>query len=78
MAIAVKLDDLLHDRRMTLTERRANGAQADESSNGTLQMKDSLTLAITSLLSILVFAFHLSDDIVRGFEPGGFNAASPR
>jgi len=28
-------------------------------------------LTITSLLSILFMAFHLSDDIVRGFEPGG-------
>jgi len=35
-------------------------------------MKHSLTLTITSLLSILLFTFHLSDDIVRGFEPGGF------
>ena len=28
------------------------------------------TLTITSLLSILLTSFHLSDDIVRGFEPG--------
>ena len=35
-------------------------------------MKHNLTLTITSLLSILFFTFHLSDDIVRGFEPGGF------
>ena len=35
-------------------------------------MKDNLTLTITSLLSILFAVFHLSDDIVRGFEPGGF------
>jgi hypothetical protein len=28
-------------------------------------------LTITSLLSILFFTFHLSDDIVRGMEPGG-------
>jgi len=28
-------------------------------------------LTITSLLSILLMTFHLSDDIVRGFEPGG-------
>jgi len=39
-------------------------------------MKHSLTLTITSLLSILLFAFHLSDDIVRGFEPGGFKNLS--
>ena len=34
-------------------------------------MKDNLTLTITSLLSILLLTFHLSDDIVRGFEKGG-------
>jgi hypothetical protein len=28
-------------------------------------------LTIASLLSILLFTFHFSDDIVRGFEPGG-------
>ena len=28
-------------------------------------------LTIASLLSILFFTFHLADDIVRGFEPGG-------
>ena len=34
-------------------------------------MKRSVMLTITSLLSILLMAFHLSDDIVRGIEPGG-------
>jgi hypothetical protein len=34
-------------------------------------MKNSVTLTITSLLSVLLFTFHLTDDIVRGFEPGG-------
>ena len=34
-------------------------------------MKRSVMLTITSLLSILLITFHLSDDIVRGFEPGG-------
>ncbi|HKO62456.1 MAG TPA: hypothetical protein VJV03_14930 [Pyrinomonadaceae bacterium] len=34
-------------------------------------MQRSVTLTITSLLSILLMTFHLSDDIVRGFEPGG-------
>jgi hypothetical protein len=29
-------------------------------------------LTITSLLSILFMTFHLTGDIVRGFEPGGF------
>jgi hypothetical protein len=39
---------------------------------GDLQMKHNLTLTITSLLSILLMTFHLSDDVVCGFEPGGF------
>ena len=34
-------------------------------------MKRSVMLTITSLLSILLMTFHLSDDIVRGFEAGG-------
>jgi hypothetical protein len=34
-------------------------------------MKHKLTLTISSLLSILFFTFHLTDDIVRGFEKGG-------
>ena len=34
-------------------------------------MNRSVMLTITSLLSILFFTFHMSDDIVRGFEPGG-------
>ena len=34
-------------------------------------MKHSAMLTIASLLSILLFTFHLTDDIVRGFEPGG-------
>jgi hypothetical protein len=34
-------------------------------------MKRSVMLTLTSLLSILLMTFHLSDDIVRGFEPGG-------
>jgi hypothetical protein len=35
-------------------------------------MKRSVMLTITSLLSILLFMFHLTDDIVRGIEKGGF------
>jgi hypothetical protein len=35
-------------------------------------MKRSVLLTITSLISILLTAVHLSDDIVRGFDPGGF------
>lgn len=39
-------------------------------------MNRSVLLTITSLLSILLMTFHLSDDIVRGFEPGGFRNVS--
>ena len=34
-------------------------------------MKRSVMLTITSLLSLLFLTFHLADDIVYGFEPGG-------
>ena len=40
-------------------------------------MKRNDILTITSLLSILFFTFHVVDDIVRGFEPGGFKNISP-
>jgi hypothetical protein len=30
-------------------------------------------LTITSLISLLFLTFHLADDIVRGFEPGGLS-----
>jgi hypothetical protein len=39
-------------------------------------MKNDLTLTITSLLSILLVAFHISEDIVRGFEPGRLSTFS--
>ena len=39
-------------------------------------MKRSDILTITSLVSILLATFHISDDIVRGFEPGGFKNVS--
>ncbi|HEV2707566.1 MAG TPA: hypothetical protein VGV59_16735 [Pyrinomonadaceae bacterium] len=39
-------------------------------------MKHNVVLTITSLLSILLFTFHVSDDIVRGIEPGGFKNIS--
>ena len=39
-------------------------------------MNRTMILTITSLLSILLMTFHLSDDIVRGFEPGGFKNVS--
>src|SRR4051794_35462371 len=36
-------------------------------------MKHSSMLTIAALLSVLLFSFHLTDDIVRGWEPGGVN-----
>ena len=33
-------------------------------------MKHNVMLTVASLLSILFFRFHLTDDIVRGMEPG--------
>jgi hypothetical protein len=33
-------------------------------------MKQNVILMIASLLSILLMTFHLTDDIVRGMEPG--------
>jgi hypothetical protein len=39
-------------------------------------MKQSVMLTITSLLSILFATFHIADDVVRGFEPGGFKNVS--
>jgi hypothetical protein len=35
-------------------------------------MKHTAMLTTTSVLSILLLSFHLADDIVRGFKPGGF------
>lgn len=40
---------------------------------GEYQLKHNVALTISSLLSILFFMFHLADDIVRGFEKGGFS-----
>jgi hypothetical protein len=37
-------------------------------------MKDTDTLTITSLLSILLFSFHWADDIVRGLASGGLSS----
>jgi hypothetical protein len=36
-------------------------------------MKPNTTLTVTSLLSILLLTFHLSDEIARGMERGGLN-----
>src|SRR5215468_6763217 len=40
-------------------------------------MKNSVTLTITSLLTILFMTFHFSDEITRGMEPGRLNMAIP-
>lgn len=34
-------------------------------------LKRDVMLTVASLFSILLMTFHLTDDIVRGFEPGG-------
>lgn len=34
-------------------------------------------LTITSLLTILLLTFHISDEIARGMEPGGLNMVIP-
>ena len=36
-------------------------------------MNDKVLLTISSLLSILLMAFHWTDDIVRGLSPGGLS-----
>jgi hypothetical protein len=36
-------------------------------------MNRNVMLTITSLLSVLLLTFHLTDDIVRGFEKGGLS-----
>jgi hypothetical protein len=36
-------------------------------------MTQPVVLTITSLISLLLLIFHLTDDIVRGFEPGGLS-----
>jgi hypothetical protein len=47
-----------------------------EERRGEYQMKQNVILTIASLLAILFLTFHLTDDIVRGFEPGGFKHIS--
>jgi hypothetical protein len=37
-------------------------------------MNQKVTLRVTSLLSVLLFAFHWSDEISRGMEPGTLSA----
>jgi len=40
-------------------------------------MKENLLLSITSLLTIVLVTFHLSDEITRGMERGGLNMVIP-
>jgi hypothetical protein len=37
------------------------------------QVKHNVVLTITSLLSILFLTFHMTDDVIRGMEPGGLS-----
>ena len=34
-------------------------------------MNQKITMIVTALLTVLFSSFHLADDVVRGFEPGG-------
>jgi len=34
-------------------------------------MKRHVVLTVTALLTVLLSSFHLADDVVRGYEPGG-------
>jgi hypothetical protein len=36
-------------------------------------MKNDTMLTLTSLLAIVLMSLHLSDDVTRGFDPGGLN-----
>ncbi len=36
-------------------------------------MRDKITLTVSSLLTILFSTFHIADDVVRGFSPGGLS-----
>src|SRR5512134_1101427 len=38
---------------------------------GEYPVKQNIVLVISSLLSVLLTTFHLTDDIVRGMSPGG-------
>ena len=39
-------------------------------------MKHNPMLTIASMFAILLATFHIADDVVRGFEPGGFKNVS--
>jgi hypothetical protein len=40
-------------------------------------MNRNVLLTITSVLTIILMSFHLSDEIARGMEPGRFNMVIP-
>jgi len=40
-------------------------------------MKPSVVLTITSLFTILLLTFHISDEVARGMEHGGLNMVIP-
>jgi hypothetical protein len=46
----------------------------NEIRKGVFQMKQAITLTITSLLSILLFSLHWADEVARGLEPGTLSA----
>ncbi len=48
-----------------------------EKRQGEYRMKHDLMLTITSLLSILFFLFHHTDDVLRGRAPGGLSNLVP-
>jgi len=39
--------------------------------NAQEKTNNNILLTVTSLLTLLFASFHLADDVVRGFEPGG-------
>ena len=48
-----------------------------EERQGEYQMKHDVMLIITSLLSILFFSIHHTDDVLRGRAPGGLSNLVP-
>jgi hypothetical protein len=58
--------------RSSFKWRRLAGVDVEEP-QGTYQMNRNVMLTVVSLFTLLLLTFHLADDIVRGFEPGGLN-----
>lgn len=55
----------------TLRERSRTGTRND--SQGALPVKQSELLSVTSLLSVLLLALHISQDIIFGLDRAGLN-----